>query len=316
MNKKVLFSDTVHPALQFQLEKHGWKCIDGASWTKEKTIEEIQDYNGIVIRSRFKIDQTLLEKANNLKFIARAGAGMENIDTLTAERKGIVCINAPEGNRNAVAEHALGMLLALTNNLVKADREVRQGSWLREANRGTELDGKTIGIIGCGNTGSSFVKKLRGFEAEILINDPYIKIPEGMHPKQKQSELEDLFVNCDVISFHVPLNEDTLMMVNNDFLNAFKKPVYLLNTSRGKILNTETLTAAIEKGIVKGAALDVLEYESLSFENLASESLPPPYRKLLSFENVILSPHIAGWSVESHRKISEVLAEKILQHFR
>ncbi len=286
--------------------------MDGTSWSREKTIAEISGYNGIVIRSRFRLDQSILEKATILKFIARAGAGMENIDTLYAEQHGITCLNAPEGNRNAVAEHALGMLLALLNNLVKADREIRQGSWLREANRGNELDGKTIGVIGCGNTGSSFVKKLRGFDVRILVNDPYIRVPQDLYPDLLQVPLNDLFEHCDIISFHVPLNDETSYMVNEKFLNSFNEPVYLLNTSRGKILNTADLVTALENGKLKGAALDVLEYESLSFENLAGEQLPFPLRSLLKLENVILSPHIAGWSVESHRKISEVLASKIL----
>lgn len=312
MNKKVLFSDTVHPYLQYQLEQHGWQCVDGTTWSKENTAGAIHEYNGIVIRSRFRLDQEILEKATRLKFIARAGAGMENIDTLFAEQRGITCINAPEGNRNAVAEHALGMLLALTNHLVKADREVRQGSWFREANRGTELDGKVVGVIGCGNTGSSFIKKLRGFEVSVLVHDPYVRVPKELHPDLKQVTLKEVFDTSDVISFHVPLTDDTSFMVNEKFLSSFQKPVYLLNTSRGKILNTSALVNALEKGLVKGAALDVLEYESLSFEQLAAEQLPSAYRKLLSFENVVLSPHIAGWSVESHLKISEVLASKIL----
>lgn len=301
----------MHPALQTRLEQEGWSCVDGTKWTREKIISEIRNINGIVIRSRFMLDAEFLKNADKVKFIARAGAGMENIDVIAAEKLKIKCINAPEGNRNAVAEHALGMLLSLMNNLLNADRDVRKGTWMREENRGFELDGKTVGIVGFGNTGSSFAKKLSGFDVNVLAFDPYIKIDQKKFPNVKQSEMNGLFSSCDIISFHVPLTPETMLMVDDNYISNFTKSVYLINTSRGKVVNTSSIVKGVENGKIKGAALDVLEYESVSFENLSKELLPDSYRKLLSLKNVILSPHVAGWTHESHRKISEVLAEKI-----
>jgi len=267
------------------------------------------------VRSRLKLDADFLKHAVNLKFIARAGAGMENIDVKAAEAKGIICMNAPEGNRNAVAEHALGMLLALMNNLVAADKEVREGNWYREENRGVELDGKTIGIVGFGNTGSAFAKKLSGFTSTILAFDPYTSVNTAIFPHVKQTQMEALYSECDILSLHVPLTELTTYMVNDNYLSNFSKPIYLINTSRGKVVTTSSIVKGLEHGKIKGAALDVLEFESLSFESLSREQLPDSFRKLLSYKNVLLSPHIAGWTIESHRKISEVLAEKIIARF-
>ena len=312
MKGNILFIDTVHPALQYQLEKHNWGCVDGSEWNLEKTISEIKNFKGIVIRSRFKLDADFLKQATGLKFIARAGAGMENIDVAAATSLGITCLNAPEGNRNAVAEHGLGMLLALLNNLITADKEVREGNWFREANRGVELEGKTIGIVGFGNTGSAFAKKLSGFESTLLTYDPFTKADLKKYPFVKQTEMAELFSSCDVISFHVPLTEETSFMVNDEYISQFAKPIYLLNTSRGQVVNTSSIVKGLKHGKILGCALDVLEFESLSFEALSRELLPDAFRELLNFKNVILSPHIAGWTFESHRKISEVLAEKIL----
>ena len=238
---------------------------------------------------------------------------MENIDVAAAEALGISCINAPEGNRNAVAEHGLGMLLALLNNLVNADKEVREGNWFREANRGVELEGKTIGIIGFGNTGSAFAKKLSGFDATILAYDPFKKVDHKQFAFVEQTDMIKLFSSCDIISFHVPLTEATAFMVNDEYISQFAKPFYLLNTSRGKVVNTSSIVKGLKNGKILGCALDVLEFESLSFETLSRDQLPDAYRELLTFKNVILSPHVAGWTFESHRKISEVLAAKILE---
>ena len=315
MKKSVLFIDTVHPALENKLNEHGWTCIDGTSWNKKTLISDIGKYTGVVIRSRFRLDQEILSHAHELKFIARAGAGMENIDVPFAHSRKIICINAPEGNRNAVAEHALGMLLALMNNLVVADLEVRTGTWLREENRGVELDGKTIGIIGFGNTGSTFASKLKGFDVEILAYDPYIKIDTSIHTNVMQSEMSSIHSRCDILSLHIPLTEETHVMVNENYFSAFKKPIYFLNTSRGKIVKTDDLVNSIKKGKVKGAALDVLDFESISFENLDASNFPASFLELTKMKNVILSPHVAGWTFESHQKISEVLAAKILNQF-
>lgn len=308
--QKVLLIDTIHPALNEILESKGIICdLDNTS-SKEEILLKIQHYLGIVIRSRFKIDKDFLDKAKHLKFIARAGAGMENIDVFYAESLGIKCLHAPEGNRDAVGEHALGMLLMLFNNLKRADTEVRNGIWKREENRGHELKGKTVGIIGYGNMGSAFAQRLKGFEVEVLAYDKYKK---GFgNDFVKEATVEEIFDKADVLSLHVPLTDETKYMVNTKFLNSFKKPVYLINTARGKVLNTADLVEAIKNKKVLGACLDVLEYESISFENIDAEKFPEPFKYLINSDKVILSPHIAGWTFESHVKISQVLAKKIL----
>jgi D-3-phosphoglycerate dehydrogenase len=308
----VLFIDTVHPALEEALVAQGWICTDGSGWNEQETLRHLAPFTGVVIRSRFRIDRNFLDHAPALRFIARAGAGMENIDTDAAQVKGVICLNAPEGNRNAVAEHALGMLLALMNKLVTADHEVRKGVWKREENRGTEIDGKSIGIIGYGNTGSAFAGKLSGFEAEILVCDPYITIKSPVNPRVRQVQMQTIFEQCDIVSLHVPLTHETSHLVNDRFIAHFKKPFFLLNTSRGRVVDTAAVVAGLESGSIRGAALDVLEFESLSFEKLQQHELPEAFLKMTAMQNVVLSPHIAGWTVESHRKISEVLARKIV----
>jgi D-3-phosphoglycerate dehydrogenase len=309
--QKVLLIDTVHPSLNEMLGKKGIVCeLDNTS-TKVEILSKIPNYDGIVIRSRFKIEKDFLDKAKHLKFIARAGAGMENIDVAYAESLGIKCVHAPEGNRDAVGEHALGMLLMLFNNLKRADAEVRNGIWKREENRGHELKGKTVGIIGYGNMGSAFAQRLKGFEVEVLAYDKY---KQGFgNDFIKEATQEEIFEKADVLSLHVPLTEETKYMVNANFLNSFKKSIYVINTARGKVLNTADLVAAIEQKKVLGACFDVLEYESISFENIDAASLPEAFKYLIKSDKVILSPHIAGWTFESHVKISEVLAQKILQ---
>lgn len=306
---KIAFIDTVHSSLQEMLEKDTHSCHFFYKELKEEIENLISEYDGIIIRSRFKIDKAFIDKASNLKFIARAGAGMENIDTDYAESKGIKCFHAPEGNRDAVAEHALGMLLSLFNNLCRADAQVRQGKWLREANRGNELMGKTVGIIGYGNMGSAFAKRLKGFDVNVLAYDKY-KSNYG-NEYVTESSLQEIYDTGDIVSIHLPLTEETHYLVNEDFISKFRKPIYLINTSRGKILNTADLVTAMKSGKVKGACLDVLEYEAVSFENLP-DTLPEPFKYLINAETVVLSPHVAGWSFESHEKISLILAEKIL----
>ena len=307
---KILHLDSNHPILIKQLEAAG--AINHEDYTSPKNAIEliIDQYEGIVIRSRFKIDSQFIDAATNLKFIARVGAGLESIDIPHAENKGIVLISAPEGNRNAVGEHALGMLLSLFNNLNKADREIRIGQWNREANRGTELDGKTVGLIGYGNMGKAFAKKLKGFNCTVLCYD--IKSDVG-NKNATQVSLKTLQEMSDVLSLHVPWTPLTNKMINTDFINSFLKPFWLLNTARGMCVVTSDLVRAIKSEKILGAGLDVLEYENLSFESLFTEKeLPKAFEELLQFENVILSPHIAGWTIESKRKLAEVTVEKIL----
>lgn len=311
MSKKILFLDSNHPAMIQLLREQGFVCDEDYSSDKEAVQEKLHAYDGVVIRSRFKLDKSFLDAGSNLKCIGRAGAGMENIDVAYAESRGIKCVHAPEGNRVAVGEHALGMLLALMNNMLRADREVRNGIWLREENRGTELTGKTVGIIGYGNMGSAFAKVLAGFDVRILAYDKY-KTGFG-NDNVKESSLGELFANADVLSLHIPLTEETRYMVNSTFLNSFAKPIWLLNTSRGKVLETSALVEALQSGRVIGAGIDVLEYEATSFEQLAADELPEAFQQLRNSDRVILSPHVAGWTHESHRKIAEVLAGKMIE---
>ena len=310
---KILLIDSIHPVFNKLVEEKGFVCEDGTSWRLEKIKKAIHEFEGIVIRSRFKIDKEFLSNVSNLKFIARAGSGMENIDVNAATSKGIACINSPEGNRDAVGEHAIAMLLSLFNKLNKADSEVRKGIWLREENRGVELNGKTVGIIGFGNTGSSFAKKLSGFEANILAYDKYITIDKTKYPFVKQTSLEKIFEEADVLSLHVPLTDETNYFVNDSFIYCLKKDFYLINTSRGKVVNTTDLVKNLKTGKIKGACLDVLEYESVSFENFSTSEYPQPFQYLISASNVILSPHIAGWTHESNEKMARILAEKIIE---
>jgi phosphoglycerate dehydrogenase-like enzyme/predicted enzyme related to lactoylglutathione lyase len=306
---KVLLIDTNHEILQQGLEKLGCICDEDYTSSKAQIEEKINNYEGVVIRSRFKIDQHFLDKATNLKFIARVGAGLESIDVDYAEKKGIILISAPEGNRNAVGEHALGMILSLFNNLKKADLEIRQGKWLREANRGVELEGKTVGIIGYGNMGKAFAKKLLGFDVEVICYD----IKEGVGDENcKQVSLEELQEKTDVLSLHTPFNQLSHNMVNAAFIEGFKNPFYLINTARGSAVVTNDLVEALINKKVLGACLDVLEYEKISFENLfENESLPEAFKYLIEVENVLLSPHIAGWTVESKVKLAQTCVDKV-----
>jgi D-3-phosphoglycerate dehydrogenase / 2-oxoglutarate reductase len=305
---KILFADTAHPHLKGSLELSGFICDDLIESDLEKIKVIIKAYDGVVIRSKFKFDKEMLDATENLRFIARVGAGMENIDVSYAESKGIRCLHAPEGNRNAVAEQALGMLLNLMNNIRKADEEVRRGEWIREGNRGVELEGKTLGLIGFGNTGSSMARKLSGFDVKILAYDPHLS--EIENPQVELVSMDEIHQNCDVISLHVPLTEETRYMVNKDWLSRFKKPIWLINTARGKCLKTLDLLDAIDAGKVLGAGLDVLEFESLSFENL--DASPELISRLRQHPKLLLTPHIAGWTHESNIKLADVLYTKIM----
>ncbi|HXB12152.1 MAG TPA: 2-hydroxyacid dehydrogenase [Bacteroidia bacterium] len=307
--KHILFIDSNHSRLDEELTAAGFVCDLQYAKSREDIMEELHNYEGIVIRSRFKLDKEILDKGTNLKFIARAGAGMENIDVAYAESKGIKCLHAPEGNRDAVGEHAIGMLLSLLNNFSKADREVRNGIWIREGNRGTEIQGKTIGIIGYGNMGGAFAQRLKGFGVTVLAYDKYKKNFSDEYAKE--ARLEELFEKADIVSLHLPLTEETHYIANNSFFKKFKKNIYLINTARGKNVKTDDLVENIKSGKVLGACLDVLEYESVSFEALDPNKFPEPFKYLIQSDKVILTPHIAGWTFESHEKIAETLLRKI-----
>jgi D-3-phosphoglycerate dehydrogenase len=311
MPKKILFADSNHPALHEILIAKGFQC--DLFWDKpvEELIRIIPEYHGIVIRSRFKITKEIIDTAVNLECIGRAGAGMENIDVAYAEKKGIRCVHAPEGNRDAVAEQAVAMILALFNNMLRADKEVRIGKWLREQNRGEELKGKTVGIIGYGNMGSAFAERLRGFSCKVLVYDKYKK---GFGNEFiVESSLEDLFEQADLVSLHTPLTDETHYMLNDAFFNSFKKNIYVINTARGKCLSTADLVKNMQSGKIKGACLDVLEYEAVSFEHIDFEKLPEPFKYLVASDKVVLTPHIAGWTQESNEKIATVLANKMAE---
>jgi D-3-phosphoglycerate dehydrogenase / 2-oxoglutarate reductase len=308
---RILFADSNHPILNELLNANGFKC--DLFWDKpaHDLVKLLPAYDALVLRSKFKITKQIIDACPNLKCIGRVGAGMENIDVTYAESKGIICLSAPEGNRDAVGEHALGMLLMLLNHLKKADAEVRNRVWLRAENRGYELMGKTVGIIGYGNMGSSFAKKLSGFDCNILAYDKY---KSGFRNTfVNEATLQTIFETCDILSIHLPLTSETEFTVNSDFINKFKKNIYVINTARGKCLKTDDLVMAIKSGKVIGACLDVLEYESVSFENIAKKELPDSFKFLTISDKVILSPHIAGWTHESNYKMSKAIAEKIIK---
>ncbi len=306
---KVLHLDTNHPLLISGLNKLGFENDEDYISSKEKIKKKLFLYDGIVIRSRFKIDKEFIDKATNLKFIGRVGAGLENIDEVYAEEKNINLISAPEGNRNAVGEHALGMILSLFNKLKKADNEIRQGKWLREDNRGIELEGKTIGIIGYGNMGKSFAKKLKGFDCEVICYDILDNVG---NENAKQVNLDELFAKTDVLSLHTPQTKLTKGMVNTDFIQKFKKSFYIINTARGSAIVTNDLVKAIKNNKILGACLDVLEYEKTSFENFFSdENLPKAFKYLINSDTVLMSPHVAGWTVESKEKLAQTIVDKV-----
>ena len=310
---KVIHLDTNHPLLINQLNKLGFTNDEDYLSSKEDIEAKIHNYDGFIIRSRFKIDKAFIDKSTNLKFIGRVGAGLENIDCEYTISKNIALIAAPEGNRNAVGEHTLGMLLSLFNKLNKADKEIRAGKWLREENRGLELDGKTVGLIGYGNMGKSFAKKLKGFDVDVLCYDIKSNVSDE---NCKQVSLEELQQRSDVLSLHTPQTTLTRNMINKAFINRFKKSFWLLNTARGTSVVTKDLVAALKSGKILGAGLDVLEYEKSSFENLFSDNnLPEAFQYLIASENVILSPHVAGWTIESNEKLAQTIVDKIKAKF-
>lgn len=310
---RLLHLDSNHSLLISQLNDLGYINDEDYTSSKEAIEAKIHVYDGIIIRSRFTIDPHFLDKATNLKFIGRVGAGLENIDCDYAQKKGIHLISAPEGNRNAVGEHALGMLLSLFNNLNKADNDVRNGKWLREANRGIELDGRTVGLIGYGNMGKAFAKKLRGFDATVLCYDIKANVSDE---NCKQVSLEELQQKADILSLHTPETELTINMIDKTFINTFVKPFWLINTARGKSVVTTDLVDALQSGKILGAGLDVLEYEKKSFEHLfTNTTMPKAFEYLIQADNVLLSPHVAGWTIESKEKLAQTIVDKIKMKF-
>ena len=306
MSKKILIVDDLHPAFAVQARALGFDVEDRPLISREETLSIIADYVGIAVRTKFNIDKELFDKALQLKFVARAGAGLDNIDEVEAKEKGIQLINAPEGNCDAVGEHAVGLLLSLMNNFRRADDEIRKGVWDREGNRGYELKGKTVGIIGYGFMGQSFANKLTGFGVKIIAYDKYKTGFSTAHVREVS--MEEIVKHSDVLSLHVPLTRETKQMVDEEYFFHFKKPIFFINTARGEIVNTTAVLSQLKSGKLLGAGLDVLETEKFP-----SLGLQQWFEELKADGRVLLTPHIAGWTFDSYRKISEVLAQKLVE---
>jgi D-3-phosphoglycerate dehydrogenase / 2-oxoglutarate reductase len=310
---KIIVIDTIHASLYSRLEENGHACVDASRLNDDEVFELLAKADGLVLRSRMTLDKAFINRFSHLKFIGRVGAGLEHIDKEFALEKGIAVLSSPEGNRQAVAEHALGSLLTLLNRIKTADAEVRKGRWIRKANEGVELQGKTIAIIGFGNTGEAFARVLSGFQTPIIAFDKY---KSGFDSAVvKESAMEDVFESADVVSIHLPYNDETHYLVNDHWLAAFKKPVYLINTSRGNIVDTSALLKSMDSGKVLGACLDVLEFETENLKMPPLEELPESVNALMKNEKVVLTPHIAGLTVESYEKLSFILADKIIEAF-
>jgi len=307
---KILLLDKNHPLITEQLLAKNFILEEDFTSSYDKVCGKIQNYDGVIIRSRSPLDKNFLEKASNLKFIARVGAGMENIDIPVAEKLGIQLINSPEGNRDSVAEHVVGMLLILMNRLFIASNEVKKGIWLREENRGDELLGKTVGLIGYGNMGKATAKRLSGFGCKVIFHDI---LPDLSDEFATQVSLEELKEKAEVLSLHIPMTEETHYLIDSAFINKMKNDFYFVNTARGKNVETKYLVEALKSGKVKGACLDVLEYEKSSFENLETDNDDLAY--LLDSEKVIVTPHIAGWTHQSKEKLAQVIVDKIIASF-
>ncbi|MCO5936573.1 2-hydroxyacid dehydrogenase [Mucilaginibacter sp. RB4R14] len=304
MKNYILIVDDLHPAFMEQAEALGFTCHYQPNMKLKEAFAIINNYDGLAIRSKFQVDKAFIDEAKNLRFICRAGAGMDNIDEDYAIAKGIELINAPEGNMDAVGEHAMGLLLSLMNNINRGDAEIRNGKWLREENRGYELKGKTVGIIGYGHMGSSFAKRLSGFGVLVIAYDKY---KTGFSDQYaREVSMEEIVRTSDVLSLHIPLTKETDGLVDDEYLFHFKKPIFFLNTARGKVVKTQAVLNAIKQGKIIGAGLDVLEVEK--FPALAEQQW---FEELRQSGRVILSPHVAGWTFESYRKISEVMASKL-----
>lgn len=304
---RILLLDKNHTLITEQLAEKGFVLEEDFTSSYQEILEKIHLYEGIIIRSRIPIDAQFLEKAKNLKFIARVGAGMENINEEKARALGVTLINSPEGNRDAVAEHCVGMLLVLMNRLFISAQEVKNNIWLREENRGEEIKGKTFGLIGYGNMGRALAQRLSGFGCQVIFYDIKPNLSDSF---ATQVSLEELQERADVLSLHIPLTPETHYIIDENFISKMKKNFYFINTSRGKNLKTSALVEALKQGKIKGACLDVLEYEKSSFENLETNNEDLKY--LLSSEKVIVTPHIAGWTHESKIKLAQVIVDKIL----
>lgn len=297
---KVLIADRTHSVLEERLRAAGFEVSVEPDHDYESLAQAAQGCDGLVVRSKVIIDKEFVDSVPSLRCIGRVGAGMETIDVEYAERKGVRCLNSPEGNRDAVGEHTVGLLLGLLDNIARADAEVRRGLWRREANRGYELGPLTVGIIGYGNMGQAFAKRLSGFGCNTVIYDKYKEI----------GTLEEVQREADVVSFHVPLTDETRHYLDKQFIETMAKPFFLLNTSRGAVVDTAALVKGLESGKVRGAALDVLEYENMQADALGE--LPEPMRYLMQSPRTVLTPHVAGWTVESKYKLAAVLADKII----
>lgn len=304
---KILQLDKNHPLISQQLTAKGFVVEEDHTSSYDEVLEKISDYDALIIRSRIPLDKNFLTRASHLKFIARVGAGMENIDAETAANLGIKLINSPEGNRDSVAEHVVGMLLILMNRLFIAANEVKNGIWKREENRGDELLGKTFGIIGYGNMGKAVAKRLSGFGVEVIFYDI---LPDLSDEYATQVSLKELQERADILSLHIPLTPETHYLIDEEFISKMEKDFYFINTARGKNLKTKALVEAIRSGKVLGACLDVLEYEKSSFENLESENQDLKF--LLDSDKAIVTPHIAGWTHQSKEKLAQVIVDKIL----
>ncbi|WP_295718268.1 NAD(P)-dependent oxidoreductase [Mucilaginibacter sp.] len=305
MKNNILIVDDVHPIFMEQAEARGYQCDYRPTIKAEEALQIIGDYAGLVIRSKFLVTKQVFDIATSLRFVCRAGAGMDNIDEVYAIQKGVTLINAPEGNSDAVGEHAIGLLLSLMNNLNRGDAEIRAGKWDREGNRGHELKGKTVGIIGYGHMGHSFARKLSGFQVDVIAYDKY---KTGFSDRYaREVSMEQIIKHSDVLSVHVPLTAETNGLVDDEYLFHFKKPIFFINTSRGKTAKVSAVLNAIKQGKIIGAGLDVLEVEK--FPALTEQAW---FDELRQSGKVILSPHVAGWTFDSYRKISEVMAEKLI----
>ena len=309
--RKILITDDLHPLLQEGLEQDGFVVDYRPDILAEEVLEIIPDYEGLVINSKVYVGKEMFDRAVNLKFVCRAGSGLEVIDLNYAKQKNVLAFNSPEGNSNAVAEHALGMLLNIMNNISRAHEQVKSKQWIREQNRGNELRGKTIGLIAYGNTAQALAKLLIGFDVNILAYDKYER--GFTNNFVSESSLETIFEKADVLSVHLPLTEETKYMIDYKFLSSFKKPIWLINTSRGKVLKTEDLLRAISERKVIAVALDVLENEKLSSFNEEEKKI---FEQLTSNNRILLTPHIAGWTHESKQRIAEVLLEKIREIYQ
>jgi D-3-phosphoglycerate dehydrogenase len=305
LKNNILIVDDVHPIFMEQAEARGYQCDYRPTIKAEEALQIIGDYAGLVIRSKFLVTKQVFDIATSLRFVCRAGAGMDNIDEAYAIQKGVTLINAPEGNSDAVGEHAIGLLLSLMNNLNRGDAEIRAGKWDREGNRGHELKGKTVGIIGYGHMGHSFARKLSGFQVDVIAYDKY---KTGFSDRYaREVSMEQIIKHSDVLSIHVPLTAETNGLVDDEYLFHFKKPIFFINTSRGKTAKVSAVLNAIKQGKIIGAGLDVLEVEK--FPALTEQAW---FNELRQSGKVILSPHVAGWTFDSYRKISEVMAEKLI----